>query len=188
MIKWLKRLFQKKTTPKLMIEGVEFPEEEIAEVRDFVMRGWVLGERHGLKHWQRVERNGILLSMYKGVVSRNVSIKVVRYFAYLHDSCRLNELEDYRHGQRAAEILADIRHTILKDLDDEEVSLLEMACRSHTSVYRTGILTVDICLDADRLDMDWMGVSPTPLLMATPQGAYYARHMHLIRKMHHKYS
>ena len=100
-------MFQKKTTPKLMIEGVEFPEEEIAEVRDFVMRGWVLGERHGLKHWQRVERNGILLSMNKGVVSRNVSIKVVRYFAYLHDFCRLNELKDYRHGQRAAELLAE---------------------------------------------------------------------------------
>ena len=66
-------------------------DEEIEEVRNFALSGWVLGETHGLSHWQRVERNGILLSMENGRFRDDINIKVVRFFAYLHDKCRLND-------------------------------------------------------------------------------------------------
>ena len=66
-------------------------EEEIEEVRNFALSGWVLGETHGLSHWQRVERNGIILSMENGRFLDDINIKVVRFFAYLHDKCRLND-------------------------------------------------------------------------------------------------
>ena len=152
----------------------KYDESEIAEVRDFVLQSWEMGDTHGLSHWQRVERNGLLLSMQDGEFRSDVCIKVVRYFAYLHDSCRENDGGDIEHGVRAANMLHKIRHTILKDFNDEEFALLETACRLHTTKHRTGNITVDICFDADRLDLGRVGLVPNPKLMATSMGAHYA--------------
>ena len=105
---------------------------------------------------------------------------MVRFFAYLHDKCRLNNWTDIEHGVRAAEMLHSIRNTILKDFTDEEVSLLERACRFHTTEHRTGIPTIDVCFDADRLDLGRVGIEPNPKRMATEQGAYYAGNLYLI--------
>lgn len=157
-----------------------FTNTEIEEVRNFALTGWMLGETHGLPHWQRVERNGIILSMKNGQIRDDINIKVVRFFAYLHDKCRLNDWADLEHGARAADMLVTIRDTILKGFTDEEVSLLEKACRYHTTELRTGIPTVDVCFDADRLDLGRVGITPNPKLMASEQGAYYATNIHLL--------
>ena len=182
MIKWIKNLFRKKTISKESIQLPTLPESDILEVRDFALNGWKLGETHGLPHWQRVERNGILLSLENGKLREDINIKVVRFFAYLHDKCRLNDLADLEHGVRAADMLPTIRDTILKDFIDEEVALLEKACRYHTTEQRTGIPTVDVCFDADRLDLGRVGIVPNPKRMATEQGAYYAANIHLVDK------
>ncbi len=155
-------------------------ESYISEVKAFALNGWKLGETHGLSHWQRVERNGILLSTENGSLRKDVNIKVVRFFAYLHDKCRLDDWDDLEHGVRAADMLPTLRETVLKDFTDEEMMLLEKACRYHTTVQRTGIPTVDVCFDADRLDLGRVGIVPNPMLMATEQGAYYAANIHLI--------
>ena len=126
---------------------------------------------------QRVEQNGILLSTKDGKIREDVNIKVVRFFAYLHDKCRLNDWKDLEHGVRAADMLPTIRDTILKSFTDEEVSLLEKACRYHTTRHRTGNPTIDVCFDADRLDLGRVGIVPNPKLMATEQGAYYAKNI-----------
>ena len=63
------------------------PESDIQEVREFAINGWKLGETHGISHWKRVERNGILLSVENGCIREDINIKVVRFFAYLHDKC-----------------------------------------------------------------------------------------------------
>ena len=61
MIEWIKSLFRKNVSePKESIPLL--PESDILEVRNFALNGWGLGETHGLPHWQRVERNGIILS------------------------------------------------------------------------------------------------------------------------------
>lgn len=159
-------------------ESIQLPESDILEVREFAMNGWNLGDTHGLSHWQRVERYGILLSNNR----KDVNIKVVRYFAYLHDKCRLNDWADLEHGVRTADMIPTIRETILKDLTDEEVSLLEKACRFHTTEHRTGIPTIDVCFDADRLDLGRVGIIPDPKRMATEQGAYYAENIYLIEQ------
>ena len=83
VINWIKDIFKKK--PKESIQLPTLPELDILEVREFALNGWVLGETHGLPHWQRVERNGILLSLEKGRIREDINIKVVRFFAYLHD-------------------------------------------------------------------------------------------------------
>lgn len=150
------------------------------KIQTFAMTNWELGDTHGLPHWQRVERNGILLGMercadgYK--LNDKVKIKVVRAFAYLHDKCRIDNYSDFEHGARAAKMLYDIRNSILSELDDEEFSLLEAACCLHTTTHKTGNLTIDICFDADRLDLNRVGIIPEPRRMATEKGAYYARY------------
>lgn len=177
---------QRKMRPKA--KSIQIPilaDEEIEEVRNFALSEWVLGEIHGLPHWQRVERNGIILSMQNGRFRDDINIKVVRFFAYLHDKCRLNDCADLEHGVRSADMLVTIRNTILKDFTDEEVSLLEKACRYHTTELRTGIPTIDVCFDADRLDLCRVGITPNPKLMASEQGAYYATNIHLLTSVSH---
>ena len=45
---------------------------------------------HGIKHWQRVEKLGLMLAEKTGADKR-----VITLFAYLHDSKRENELATY---------------------------------------------------------------------------------------------
>ncbi|MEI6420964.1 MAG: hypothetical protein WCP55_02025, partial [Lentisphaerota bacterium] len=52
---------------------------------------------HGIKHWQRVERNGLKIAEKNGADE-----DVIRLFAYLHDCKRENEYTDPLHGPRAA--------------------------------------------------------------------------------------
>ena len=133
-----------------------------------------------------MERNGIILISENGGIREDINIKVVRFFAYLHDKCRLNDWADLEHGVRSADMLPSIRNTILRDLTDEEVSLLGKACRYHTTEHHTGIPTVDVCFDADRLDLGRVGIVPNPKRMATEQGAYYAKNLHLIKQQNKK--
>ena len=157
---------------------VNIPYYNISPIKRFALEGWKLGKTHGLPHWQRVERNGILLSLkeYDGnwYVRKDINIKVVRLFAYLHDKCRLSNYGDWKHGERAADMLYTIKDTLLNDMEDEEFSLLERACRNHTSMHKTGNITIDTCFDADRLDLGRVGIAPHPMKMATKKGKYYA--------------
>ena len=99
----------------------------------------------------------------------------------------MNDWADLEHGVRAADMIPTIRNTILKDFTDEEVALLEKACRYHTTEHHTGIPTVDVCFDADRLDLGRVGIVPNPKRMATEQGAYYAANIHLIEESNNNF-
>lgn len=161
------------------------PIPDIKEIKQFATNGWELGETHGLPHWKRVERNAILLSLIerngKLCFREGVNMKVVCLFAYLHDKCRFNNNTDWKHGERAAEMLHTIKDTLLKDLNDEEFLLLKQACKLHTTTHKTGNLTIDTCFDADRLDLKRVGIEPCPDKMATFFGKFYA--MDIIRFM-----
>jgi len=187
MITWIKKFFKQEKPTKKSIQFPTLSESDIREVREFALNGWKLGKIHGLSHWQRVERNGIILSSENGSIRKDINIKVVRFFAYLHDKCRLNDWADLEHGVRSADMLPSIRNTILRDLNDEEVSLLDKACRYHATEHRTGIPTVDVCFDADRLDLGRVGIVPNPKRMATEQGTYYAANIHLIEEFHNNF-
>jgi uncharacterized protein len=103
-------------------------------------------------------------------------VQVVRLFAYLHDHKRIDDGWDLDHGQRAAENLDNIRHTLLSDVTDEEFDLRKRACMEHTITVRTGIPTIDACFDADRLDLPRVGYRPDPVRMASELGSLYAKH------------
>ena len=144
----------------------------IKRVKQFAIDGWELDECHGLPHWKRVERNGLLLA------TEDVNTTVVCLFAYLHDKWRIDNLEDLEHGKRASEHLLELRKTLLIDLSDEEFELLRKACELHTICHKTGNLTIDTCFDADRLDLTRVGIIPDPERMATKRGAYYADNLY----------
>ena len=60
----------------------------IEEIREYVHSQWMLGELHGIRHWDRVYENG------RRLFTPGVNPLVVGLFAYLHDSCRMDDLED----------------------------------------------------------------------------------------------
>lgn len=139
-------------------------------IRDYATESWRLDETHGLPHWERVERNGILL------YSSGVNLTVVRLFAYLHDKCRKDNAKDIDHGKRSAELVKSLRNSLLSNLSDNEIDTLYKACYLHTIKRKTGDITIDTCFDADRLDLPRVGMTPEANKMATIKGAHFASH------------
>lgn len=60
----------KKIQPKESIQLPILP--AITEVKEFALNGWELGETHGLSHWERVERNGIVLGTENGCIRNDI--------------------------------------------------------------------------------------------------------------------
>ena len=144
-------------------------QKKIEEIRRYVHAQWTLGALHGISHWDRVYENG------QKLLTPDVNPLVVGLFAYLHDSCRMDDGEDPYHGQRAAEWIDTLRNTYLKDVSDEEIELLKEACRLHTIKYKTGNPTIDACFDSDRLDLWRVGLIPDIDRLATEKGKEIAR-------------
>ena len=144
---------------------------DINQVTQWAISRWMLGEIHGISHWERVERNGLLLA------TPECDVTVIRLFAYLHNSCSEYDSYDEEHGSRAAEMIEGLRGTLLKDLTDEQFKLLQEACRQHTSTYRTTSPTIDACFDADRLDLGRIDIIPRPEKMATKKGKEIAKRL-----------
>jgi uncharacterized protein len=116
---------------------------------------------HGVSHWARVRVNGLKLASMTGA-----NQNVVKLFAFLHDSCRLDDGYDREHGWRAARFAESLLGTHIQ-LADEEFDLLLQACGSHTVSHTHHSVTVQTCWDADRLDLGRVGIVPDPLRLCT---------------------
>ena len=136
-------------------------------LRFFSLSRWPedLGTTHGVDHWDRVAKFGRML------YQEGADMDVILAFAYLHDAERMHNGRDINHGQRASGLIDAIRHTQLEALSDEQIAKLKRACELHTIQHRTGDITIDICFDADRMDLPRVGIIPDPQRMATKQGA-----------------
>ena len=119
------------------------------------------GGDHGVSHWARVLENGLRLAEETGA-----DIGVVRFFAVLHDSRRVNEATDPEHGPRAAEFARSLRGRLF-DLPDHEFRLLHRACAGHTHERTHPDVTIQTCWDADRLDLGRVGITPHPSRLCT---------------------
>lgn len=144
---------------------------DIEKVKQWAVSRWALGDLHGVSHWERVDRNGQMLA------TPDCDLTVIRLFAYLHDSCRVDDSYDDQHGPRAAKMIVSLRKTLLKDLTDHQFELLQTACYLHTTAHSTGDPTIDVCFDADRLDLGRVGITPDPRKMATKRGKKVASHL-----------
>jgi uncharacterized protein len=116
---------------------------------------------HGKDHWLRVLQNGRELAVETGANRR-----VVELFAVIHDSKRENENHDPDHGRRAAEYARSMRG-VWYELSDRELDLLCEACFYHSDGVTVADLTVQVCWDADRLDLGRVGVRPDPRYLCT---------------------
>jgi len=118
---------------------------------------------HGAAHWSRVRQNGLLLARR----CAGVNVRVVELFAFLHDSCRHDDGYDPMHGARAAESI-DALVDELPALSAEERALLAHACTHHSDGLLDAEPTVQVCWDADRLDLGRVGYMPDPERLCTP--------------------
>ena len=106
---------------------------------------------HGVGHWARVLENGLRLADGTGV-----NPEIVSLFAVFHDARRINEGVDHGHGGRGAELAAKLRSSLFH-LPDDEFLLLRRACEGHTDGGTEADLAVQVCWDADRLDLGRVG-------------------------------
>ncbi len=117
---------------------------------------------HGPGHWRRVASNGLaLLEETPGADSYLVFL-----FALFHDSMRLNDHRDPRHGARAAVLAREILRGSYR-VDDARMGLLEHALIEHDNGKTSADATLGVCWDADRLDLWRVGVRPSPVLLST---------------------
>jgi uncharacterized protein len=116
---------------------------------------------HGHPHWVRVRQNGARLA---GMVGADPL--VVELFALLHDSRRTNDQSDPWHGVRAA-TFADQLNGTHYHLSGRQLELLKHACALHTQGLTLADPTVQVCWDADRLDLGRVGIRPDLNLLCT---------------------
>jgi uncharacterized protein len=128
-------------------------------LRDYAL---LLGGAHGVAHWARVLENGLRLAD-----ETDANRNVVRLFAVLHDSCRINECWDPDHGPRAAVLARKFRGDYF-ELMDHDFKLLCRACEGHTHEVTHPNITIQTCWDADRLDLGRVGIEPHPRFLGTP--------------------
>ena len=114
---------------------------------------------HGVKHWIQVYHYTQFLAK-----SYNIESEVFLLFSLLHDSKRENEYEDIEHGIKAARSIEAYQNQGLILLSNEDTERLIFACANHTKADKSHPLyqdlVVQICLDADKLDIGRVGVIP----------------------------
>lgn len=117
---------------------------------------------HGQGHWERVRRVGLALAAKTGA-----DVRVVELFAYLHDSCRLDDGRDTLHGPRAVKFAASLRGSCF-DLDADKFELLCQAMAGHSEGGLDARPDVGTCWDADRFDLGRVSIMPDPQFLSMP--------------------
>jgi uncharacterized protein len=117
---------------------------------------------HGVAHWARVLENGRRVA----ALTSGVDPDVIELFAVFHDARRVNDQRDDGHGKRGADLAKQLRGEYF-DTDDTRFALLVYACQAHTSGRIQADPTVQVCWDADRLDLLRVGTRPSPRWLCT---------------------
>lgn len=114
---------------------------------------------HGINHWHRVYLNALEIAQYYEIQS-----PIFELFAIFHDSQRENEYIDSEHGKRGSQLANKYYSDFASYCSKIEFTKLQFACQYHTALdiehhYSDDIL-VNICWDADRLDIGRVGIKP----------------------------
>lgn len=144
----------------------------------FSHHGMDLNGVHGLAHWARVWVNGRHLAAHY-----DVDPLLAAWFAFLHDCRRVDDGADEGHGLRAA-LLAQRLWTVgaMHELGPRNFDHLLLALSRHSDGETDAPLEVQVCWDADRLDLGRVGIRPDPRRLCTDEarreevlGPAYAR-------------
>jgi uncharacterized protein len=109
---------------------------------------------HGARHWARVRHHGLRVGKLRGA-----DLLVVELFAFLHDSCRHDDLKDPYHADRAAQFAFSLNGRFFQ-LKSNQLEALCAAIRGHSSGRKEQDVTIQTCWDADRLDLGRVGIVP----------------------------
>jgi uncharacterized protein len=115
---------------------------------------------HGANHWARVFHHGKKIGQL-----RKADLLVIELFSFLHDSCRLNDGRDPKHGERAAEFAYGINLNYF-ELNPHQMDKLCYAVRYHSGGEVSEDATIQTCWDSDRLDLGRVGISPSPAYLS----------------------
>ena len=115
---------------------------------------------HGANHWARVLHHGQRIAK-----ARDGDLLVVELFAFLHDSCRLDDYRDPLHGERGAEFAYGVNGQFFH-LDGQQLDNLCFAIRHHSGGDISTNVTIQTCWDADRLDLGRVGIIPSPKFLS----------------------
>ncbi|MCP4581303.1 MAG: hypothetical protein GY839_06770 [candidate division Zixibacteria bacterium] len=107
---------------------------------------------HGILHWLRVRRNGLALCE-----KMNGNSKIAELFSVIHDCKRMDNGEDILHGKRASSFIGNTSGMIDSILSPNEIQILKYACEYHTTEDKSDNPDIQICWDADRLDLGRVG-------------------------------
>jgi hypothetical protein len=121
---------------------------------------------HGIHHWHKVDHNGIILAG----LTPGADLEVVRLFAAFHDSQRVNENHDPKHGERGAKYFQQQVQSGGIYLNSEKVGKVVEAVLYHEKGMVSDDPTIGVCWDADRLDLVRVGIIPRAELMSTEAG------------------
>ena len=116
---------------------------------------------HGIEHWFHVVIHGRLIAAEVGA-----DIEVVEHFALLHDVMRKDEKLDILHGNRSAEFALSLSDSWIR-LNRVQMQQLTEACRDHSMGRLSKDLTIQVCWDADRLDLGRLNNKPNHTYLAT---------------------
>lgn len=158
--------FPENVKKQQIIKPLERP-EQLASLLSMTRQEFVLPIRnsyHGPEHWDRVERNSLVLCK----ANPEADEEVCRLFAICHDCKRENEDEDPEHGHRAAQWITE--HLDQISVRGERLDRLLYACRHHNDGTTCDDPTIGTCWDADRLDLPRVGITPNPELLSTKAG------------------
>ena len=114
---------------------------------------------HGVAHWKRVAGYGLVLGQIYRLPKEDLLI--IQLFSYLHDSCRQNEEDDIKHGERGAVLARDL-NGLYYDLNHHRLNKLCFAIARHSFGLMSSDITTQTCWDADRLDLVRVGITPDP--------------------------
>lgn len=120
---------------------------------------------HGLDHWFRVWKNAQLLIESEP----GVDLEVVALFALFHDSMRVNDHDDPKHGLHGYKLWERFFHH--RDhgrlMSHRQREILFEACVDHNIGATSTDPTIGVCWDADRLDLHRVGIWPDAQYMST---------------------
>lgn len=120
---------------------------------------------HGVFHWERVFLNALVINNRLPEFNR-VDQVLLMLFALFHDSRRVNEHEDPGHGARGADLLNQYIELYVfhfnKLFNSKDIANTKAACRDHTDKIHSTERLIQICFDADRLDLGRVGITPNP--------------------------
>lgn len=116
---------------------------------------------HGASHWARVSRYARYLAQ-----GTSADTEVLSLFALLHDSCRESDQRDPEHGARAARLAREINGHLYRITPQQEARLAT-AIQGHSRGELSNDTTLQICWDADRLDLGRLGVQVRAEKIAT---------------------